>query len=118
MTHSFSNTCLGVVLAGGLSSRMGENKAHLQHKHSNMLTFSQKLLQDSGIEQVVVSGNEFQVPDIVKNMGPLGGIYSILQRYQPKSILVLPVDLPLMDAKSLTQLRLAGELSNKACFFL
>lgn len=120
--------CLGVVLAGGLSSRMGEDKAQLTRIKSateasarNMLEYSSQLLTDSGIEQVVISGDNYQIPDKVPKSGPVGGIYSVLSHYpehlQPKSLLILPVDLPLMTPKSLTELRLKGELSNKATFF-
>ena len=109
--------CLGVVLAGGLSSRMGQDKAQLTHKNTDMLGFSKQLLLDCGIKDVVVSGNQHQVSDIVNNAGPVGGIYSVIARYQPKALLILPVDLPLMNANTLKQLRLKGELSNKACFF-
>ena len=109
--------CLGVVLAGGLSSRMGQDKAQLLHRNTNMLSFSKQLLVESGIKNIVVSGNQHQVNDIVDNAGPVGGIYSVIERYKPKALLILPVDLPLMNAKALQQLKLNGELSNKACFF-
>ena len=109
--------CLGVVLAGGLSSRMGQDKAQLMHKNTDMLSFSKQLLLDSGINQVVVSGNQHQVTDLFDNAGPVGGIYSVIERYQPKALLILPIDLPLMTSNALMQLRLKGELSDKACFF-
>ena len=112
-----TNDCLGVVLAGGFSSRMGQDKAKLAYKNSDMLSFSKQLLKDSGLNKVVVSGDLHQVQDIIKNAGPVGGIYSVIQQYRPKAILVMPVDLPLMEVSALTQLRFKGELSNKACFF-
>ncbi len=122
MTDFYSDfNCLGVVLAGGLSSRMGQDKAQLQRKNSNMLDFSQQLLKDSGIKNIVVSGDAHQIPDLIAKTGPVGGIYSVLAHYstltKPKSLLILPVDLPLMTASALKQLRLAGELSQKATFF-
>jgi len=109
--------CLGVVLAGGLSSRMGKNKASLLRNGIDMLSFSQQLLTDAGVNQVIVSGDQYQVNDIVTQAGPVGGIYSVIQRYQPQSLLILPVDLPLMTAAALQKLKLIGELSNKACFY-
>ncbi len=120
--------CLGVVLAGGLSTRMGQDKAKLSRLSrvnpspaSNMLDYSSQLLTDSGIKQVVISGDNYQIPDKVAKSGPVGGIYSVLSYYpehlQPKSLLILPVDLPLMTSQSLAELRLKGELSNKATYF-
>lgn len=111
------NECLGIVLAGGLSSRMGQDKAQLPYKETTMLNFSKQLLKRSGIKQVVVSGDQYQAPDLIKNAGPVGGIYSIVQQFKPTSMLILPVDLPLMEAGALKELRMKGELSQKACFF-
>ncbi|RHW76941.1 molybdenum cofactor guanylyltransferase [Colwellia sp. RSH04] len=117
-------SCLGVVLAGGLSSRMGKDKSKLLRKNQeSMLNFSRQLLHDSGLSEVVISGDEYQIPDAIKHSGPVGGIYSVLyylrqqQIKQPDSFLILPVDLPLMTASALTSLRLAGELKQKATFF-
>ncbi|TYK67096.1 molybdenum cofactor guanylyltransferase [Colwellia echini] len=133
--------CLGVVLAGGLSSRMGQDKAQLtrsndtlnkasthswaQTSGQSMLDFSKQLLTDSGIANIVISGDHHQIPDLVPQSGPVGGIYSVLahclQQYpehlQPKSFLILPVDLPLMTPAAIAELRLKGELSRKATFF-
>ena len=116
--------CLGIVLAGGLSSRMGQDKAMLKRNtlsSNNMLSFSKQLLADSGLSDIVTSGDNHQIPDLVPQSGPVGGIYSVLAHYpphlQPKALLILPVDLPLMTASDLSDLRLKGELSNKATFF-
>ncbi|WP_114325884.1 molybdenum cofactor guanylyltransferase [Candidatus Colwellia aromaticivorans] len=113
-----SNECLGVVLAGGLSSRMGQDKAKLLRNTTDMLNFSKQLLINSGVNNVVVSGNEYDIPDKVKNSGPVGGIYSVLSNFpQTKSLLILPVDLPFMTTEILANLRIKGELSHKATYF-
>lgn len=125
MTIMHSN-CLGVVLAGGLSSRMGKNKAQLMRNNTSMLDFSKELLLNAGVENIVISGShaennvlkaQHQVTDIVAQAGPMGGIYSVIARYKPKALLVLPVDLPLMTVSALTKLKQVAELSGKACFF-
>jgi molybdopterin-guanine dinucleotide biosynthesis protein A len=123
--------CLGVVLAGGLSSRMRQDKAQLNRQkksvnslarsETSMLDFSKQLLAESGIKNIVVSGDNHGIPDCIPQAGPVGGIYSVLSHYpqhlQPKAFLILPVDLPLMTAQALSELRLKGELSKKATFF-
>jgi len=126
---NYHNTCLGVVLAGGLSSRMGEDKSTLIRNNIDMLSYSKQLLTNIGIKHIVTS-TKYQSPkdndtlknndivaDTFKSAGPLSGIYSIIKRYQPSALLVLPVDLPLMDSPSLLKLRQIGELSQKACFY-
>ncbi|MBA6264093.1 molybdenum cofactor guanylyltransferase [Colwellia sp. Bg11-12] len=131
----FNQACLGVVLAGGKSSRMGTNKALLMRENTavngqadgkeNMLSYSKNLLKNIGINNIVVSGyvdgtdvnSENYVTDQFADLGPMGGIYSVIKKYQPKSLLILPVDLPLMTKETLAQLKIKGELAQKACFF-
>ncbi len=118
MTFVLGNNCLGVVLAGGLSSRMGQDKAQLHRNNASMLEFSKQILSDSGISTIVVSGDKYDIPDKIKQSGPVGGILSVLSNFpQAKSLLILPVDLPFMTAKALTDLRVKGELSQKATYF-
>lgn len=120
-TSTLNHECLGVVLAGGLSSRMGHDKAKLVRNNNSlqsMLAFSKQTLTNSGINNIVVSGDHYDIPDKVKKSGPVGGILSVLAKYpNVKSLLILPVDLPFMTAKALTDLRIKGELSQKATFF-
>jgi len=118
MLEQFTSTsCLGIVLAGGLSSRMGTDKAKLIRQDKDMLAFSIGQLKSTGITDVIVSGNGYDVADDYAQAGPLGGIYSALRKYQPQSVLVLPVDLPLLSTSLLTELLTKGQLSNKACCF-
>ena len=113
-----NDECLGVVLAGGLSSRMGQDKAQLSRNNRSMLTFSKQMLSDSGINNIIISGDNYDVPDKIKKNGPVGGILSVLARFpHVKSLLILPVDLPFITASALAELRLKGELSQKATFF-
>jgi molybdopterin-guanine dinucleotide biosynthesis protein A len=109
--------CLGVVLAGGKSSRMGQDKANLQRKKQDMLSYSKSLLKEAGSSQVLVSGGEQGIDDLVANLGPLGGIQSIIKQFKPQALLILPVDLPLMTSVELATLKQVGELSNQACYF-
>lgn len=109
--------CLGVVLAGGKSSRMGQDKANLQRNKQDMLSYSKSLLKAAGSSQVIVSGGKKGVEDLVADMGPLGGIQSIISQFKPKALLILPVDLPLMTCAELSALKRVGELSQRACYF-
>lgn len=118
------HSCLGVVLAGGLSSRMGLDKATLLRNEINMLNYSKQLLTQSGIKNVVVSGEpsgftqqDILVADKYKEAGPIGGIASVIEKYKPSALLIIPVDLPLMTADILQQLKTIGELSQQACFY-
>ncbi|MBA6233182.1 MULTISPECIES: molybdenum cofactor guanylyltransferase [unclassified Colwellia] len=135
-TTLYNQACLGVVLAGGKSSRMGTDKALLMRENTavngqargkeNMLSYSKNLLKNIGVNNIVVSGyvdgtdvnSVNYVTDQFADLGPMGGIYSVIKKYQPKSLLILPVDLPLMTKETLAQLKIKGELAQKACFFI
>jgi len=109
--------CLGVVLSGGLSSRMGEDKSLLKRENETMLSFSQKQLNHAGVCDVVVSGKKHGIADQIENLGPMGGMFTIIEKYHPKAILVLPVDLPLINSEAIKQLKRVGELSRQPCFY-
>jgi len=103
----------GVILAGGRSSRMGEDKAALQLDGKSLLARSEALLQQAGVDVVLVSGRP-QLPggfaDVHPNCGPPGAVLSTLQWLRQHhgldgSLLVfLPVDMPLLEPASVQTL--------------
>ncbi|MBP7370551.1 MAG: molybdenum cofactor guanylyltransferase [Arenimonas sp.] len=109
-----SATILGVVLAGGLSRRMGTDKALLPFQGRTLLQHQLDLLKPI-CARVLVSGNYdgFDcVPDTISRCGPLGGMYSIAEQFQSAALLVIPVDMP-----QLTTLHLQALIqTRRACF--
>ncbi len=86
---------VGVVLAGGLSSRMGCDKAMLSIDGHSLLQHQVDLLRPL-CTKVLVSGNYqgFEcVPDAVPRCGPLGGIYSVATHCPDSALLVISVDM-------------------------
>lgn len=107
---------MGIVLAGGRSSRMGKDKALLQLTSQSMLSKTEQLLHNANIERVMISRNDGEyghVQDIIPHKGPLSGIHSVATRFPQYNFLVMPVDLPLMDASTLQQLIECGERLQK-----
>lgn len=100
--------CKGLILAGGLSTRMGSDKAALRRNHQTMKDFNQVLLSALGLD-VVVAGGTSGIPDLIPGGGPLAAIYSVLQTIQPSALLVLPVDMPLLTTTVLGVLLEEGE---------
>lgn len=108
---------LGVVLAGGRSSRMGMDKRALILKGKTLLERSIGLLEGVvGEGNVLVSGsvpgNPSAVPDVDKELGPIGGMRSILLSEHVRDgdwILLVPVDMPGLNAKVFRELKLAAE---------
>lgn len=121
-------TVCGVVLAGGQSTRMGENKAFLKRAGQSMLLYTCQQLVNAGVTSLVINGcasvydddmiteiaKQLLIPvcrisDLMDDCGPVGGIYSVLSYgIDTERVLFVPVDLPWLSAKALTLLITAG----------
>ena len=89
------NTCCGVLLlAGGKSSRLGQNKALLEYDGVPMIrriaeqcvAFPEKIL--SSPIDLPVEGF-WRIADDTPECGPLGGIVSALRQCRSEALLVL-----------------------------
>ncbi len=91
----------GIILAGGKSSRMGQDKGLLEIAGkklveiaiSNLIPVCQRILISSNSTVYEQFGLEV-VRDIFPGIGPMGGIYSALKMSHSEFNLVLSVDLP------------------------
>ncbi|MDX2465601.1 MAG: molybdenum cofactor guanylyltransferase [Porticoccus sp.] len=111
-------SCHGLILAGGLSTRMGTDKAQLRRNQQTMLEYTRSLLQSLDLA-AFISGGESGLPDRVPQAGPLGGIYTVIQQCQLDAplfdaLLIVPVDMPLLTAELLQNLICVGEESGTA----
>lgn len=105
---------LGVVLAGGRSSRMGTNKAQLRWHGVPMLDRQVGLLKSSGCDAVVVSGPHVNghhcIPDVRPFRGPVAALSTVVAKLSglfcvaPGRMVVVPVDMPFLDAALIRQL--------------
>jgi molybdopterin-guanine dinucleotide biosynthesis protein A len=111
-------SAIGVVLAGGRSSRMGRDKAMLPWQGDTLLAHMQQCLRLAGVSRVVVSGAYRHcdaIPDRFADLGPLGGLASVAAALPDATLLVVPVDMPLIGAAPLRYLREAQE-AGCVCF--
>ena len=100
-----------VILAGGKSQRMGEDKAFLDLEGQ---PFIEHILQVvKGLTQeVMVIANTKQYdsldvpiyPDLIEDCGPVGGIYTAMKRVKTPYFLVLSCDIPLLRVAVLEHL--------------
>ena len=107
----------GLVLAGGRSSRMGQDKAALVHPDGRTLARRcHDLLIEAGCESVVISlRHEQEIPagldgmEIVRDpagesLGPIVGMVSGMSLHPAADWLVVACDLPRLDVLTLTHL--------------
>ena len=109
--NSFSTITSAIILAGGHSRRMGQNKALLPHPDDQSITFAQHLasiLTTLCPEVLIVASDEahasgYTLPgvrivfDQLPEHGPLMGLYSGLSAMAGQHALVVAVDMPFIQ---------------------
>lgn len=104
---------LGIVLAGGLSSRMGRNKALMVYQGQTLLERAFSLLQNLTDACFVSCRDPSLYPgyptlcDRCARIGPLGALQTSLlfaEEVGQKTILLLACDMPCIDRSSLLRL--------------
>ncbi|AJQ93593.1 molybdenum cofactor guanylyltransferase [Gynuella sunshinyii] len=105
---------LGVILAGGRSSRMGQDKSRLMINGQTLLQRQQSILEQLGLE-VIISGPDGVHDEFADYPGPLAGIYSVIRQQPAASWLFVPVDLPLIRPATLA--RLMNHSSEAGCCY-
>lgn len=122
MNDSISNRFNGLVLAGGRSSRMGQDKAQLTLPgRITLLEHARQQLLSAGAGEVYlnhssVSGAQ-KLVEPFPDRGPLSGIHAALCNNSHLPLLILPVDMPLMTPVYLRQLVQYGQQKQHSCYF-
>lgn len=106
---------IGIVLCGGKSKRMGNDKALLNYHDQPQVYHLTNLMSDI-CEKVVVSANLplsqhlssdcYSIADAPEfaNHGPLSGLLSVAQEFPGSNFLVVGCDYPFLQKKDLEQL--------------
>lgn len=106
-------TLYGLVLAGGRSSRMGQDKSRLSWHGQPLYRHMASLLAQAGVGNVLISGAGFSgdgselssIEDVIPGRGPLSGIHATFQHLQDGDrLLVIPVDMPLVSVEAIRML--------------
>ncbi|HZK56175.1 MAG TPA: molybdenum cofactor guanylyltransferase [Desulfosporosinus sp.] len=96
----------GIILAGGLSSRMGSDKTLMVYSNE---TFIEHMVSEMRqvVDEIIIASNhttKYEIPgtvevqDIYPGMGPLGGIHAGLLATQKSWAFVVATDMPLFKA--------------------
>ena len=103
----------GIILAGGHSTRMGQDKTLMPIDAETLIMRTVKELSQA-VDEIIIASNQkgkynlpgtLEVPDIYTDMGPLGGIHAGLKAISYKYAFVVAGDLPLFTAQLAKSLR-------------
>ncbi|AFT95153.1 molybdenum cofactor guanylyltransferase [Alteromonas sp. 07-89-2] len=120
-----NTTLVGLVLAGGQSRRMGQDKALMRYQGRTLIDNAALLLQSASCDKVLISRNALGfLNDKIEDAGPLSGVHAVLDALSqsdnhngnPCELLVLPVDMPQMTPELLRILVSRGREAEKACY--
>ena len=104
-----------VVLAGGRSSRMGNDKALLDYNGHPLIDHMIATLEKLGLGDIYVSGDLEGyncIPDTSPHEGPAWAIYDVLQKLKNyEGVIFVPVDMPLLNIEML-QILIDKEVSS------
>ncbi len=101
------------VLAGGKSTRMGQDKAGVLYRDQPLLQHQLATLKQIAPDHMLISGRsdachaQAGVPvilDETPDAGPLGGVAALLQAASTPLVLIVAVDMPLLTADFLRML--------------
>ncbi|TRX70978.1 molybdenum cofactor guanylyltransferase [Carboxylicivirga sp. M1479] len=99
------NKISGIILAGGLSSRMGQDKGLLPYQGRTLIEYCIDILQPLCSEIIISSNNKayeqfgFRViADEYKKTGPIGGLYTGLAESNHNDVIVCPCDMPFITS--------------------
>lgn len=98
----------GYILAGGKSSRMGTDKGLLLFEGKAMIQYVIEQMQPIFEKLVIVSNNpEYEkfglevIPDLIKDIGPAGGIYTALDHSEAKLNFMVSCDMPFVTQEAI-----------------
>jgi molybdopterin-guanine dinucleotide biosynthesis protein A len=101
----------GIILAGGKSSRMGQDKGFLKLKGETFMSYIIEALKPIVGEIIIVSNNPDydifklkRVADVMEDSGPLAGLYAGLLHSETEKNIVLSCDVPLINTSVLKKL--------------
>lgn len=101
--HKYKIT--GIILAGGLSSRMGIDKGFIHYRGNTLIELSIQIIKPY-CSEVLISANKQRynnlglpvIPDEIEGIGPLGGIFSCLNKAMFEKTFITACDMPVIES--------------------
>jgi len=127
------NNIIGIILAGGKSSRFGEDKSNIRLGNKTLLDHTIDKIEKEFNEVLIISNNKeynfknkkiHTVKDCIEGqLGPLVGILTAMKwvnenKKNYKWIASFPCDTPFFDNKLISKLKLKTKETSKKLIFL
>ena len=127
------NNIIGVILAGGKSSRFGEDKSNIRLGNKTLLDHTIDKIEKEFSEVIIISNNKnynfknkkiYTVKDCIEGqLGPLVGILTAMKWVKENKknyrwIASFPCDTPFFDTKLISKLKLKTKETSKKLIFL
>lgn len=111
-----------LILAGGRSSRMGEDKAFIEYHGLPHWKYLAQIGEELGLDIVIScrpeQSSNFEsyecITDFLDSSGPAVGIYSAMRKYPKAAWLVMACDMPLVRKEDVENLVLSRDRSRLA----
>jgi len=107
------NQLTGIILSGGKSSRMGIEKGLVDFRGKPLITYAIEALKPATDTLLISANNRLDeyrkygygiVQDEIKEIGPIGGLFSALKDSKTEKNLVLSCDMPFVSTELLEYL--------------
>ena len=115
---------MGLVIAGGKSSRMGKNKALIEYHGMPQWRYVQEQLSHF-CSRVLINHNDDQITDSdiltdgvgFCDHGPISGLLTAVSQYPDQCIFVMGIDYPLLQTETLNDLWQTYRIRNQSVCF-
>jgi len=93
------------VIAGGKSSRFGSPKVLAEFRGRRLIDHALSLAEKLSENVIVCCGPSalplhnsiFQLPDLIANCGPIGGLHTAMETCETDWLAIMPCDMPLLS---------------------
>ena len=95
------------IIAGGKSGRFGSDKSLYSYEGKTLIQHVHDAISPV-FDEIVIIANDTEkfkflgltvIPDIIPGLGPIGGIYTAVQKLAAERIFIFPCDMPFLNTE-------------------
>lgn len=102
-----SNKLRCAIIAGGKSGRFGSDKSLYSYEGKTLIQHVFSAISPVFNDVVIIANDSGKfsflglpvIPDIIPGLGPIGGIYTAVQKLESERIFIFPCDMPFLNTE-------------------